>query len=161
VKNNNRSAIIVVIVVALLSGFLRQYVMVNINWVLKHLTLGAPNYSQSEFSFLLSWSPKEINFLKWGLTVMWSFYFFGITCLGVRYIFPNRSDLLKVTYRGYSGLIAIAGMIYVVGYLSSGVVNVYDAVRALMGIAQSFIPLMVFYLVFKFMLNENDYSEKE
>ncbi len=135
--------------------------MYNINWVLKHLTSGAPNYAQSEFLFLVSWTPSQILMLKWGLTIFWTLYFFFFTRISIKSVFKQRIIFLRIINLSYLGMVSISGAIYVIGLTFFEIKDIYAAVRTLMGVAQSFIPLMIFYLLFKFMLNENDYPKKE
>ena len=75
----NKQRVILLLIIIVLSGFGRDFIMVNINLVIKHLFLGAPNYSQSFFDPLLNWSWNDLNRLKWLLTIVFTIYFYGIT----------------------------------------------------------------------------------
>jgi len=141
----------------LLSGFGREYVMVNINWVIKHLTLGAPNYAQAFFNPLLSWDVRELDLLKWILTIVFTVYFLILTYILIKTLFPEEKTYHKITLLSYSLLVLAAGVVFVIGFITKTGKELYSTVRTLMGVAQSFLPLMVLYLLFKFMPNKNDH----
>lgn len=145
----------------LLSGFGREYIMVNINWVVQHLSVGAPNYSQPLFWPLVDWTVPEIMRLKWGLTIVFTAYFLALTIFIIKIIFPENKSYQKVTLFGYLLLVIVSGVTYLIGYLIDAGPELYSTIRTLMGLAQSFVPLMVFYLLFKFMPMKNGYSEKK
>jgi hypothetical protein len=142
--------IILIIVLAILSGFARDYVMVNINWVIKHLTLGAPNYAQKLFNPLLNWNVSNLITLKWILTFVFTGYFFCLTYYSIKYIFNNNKLALTYVKGFYALLIIVSIIIYGFGYLTNSVNEIYTTVRTIMGIIQSFIPLMMLYLFIKF-----------
>ena len=156
-----KNKFLLIILFAILSGFGRSYVMKNINNVLNHTLNGVPNYARSEFHFLQNLSSNELYSLKWLLTIVWTIYFLIFTYLSIKLIFPQRKQHLKAVVYGYTALVIVSTIIYLKGYFTNDIGGVYNTVRNIMGIAQSFIPLMVFYLIFKFMLNDNDYSERK
>lgn len=138
------------VLLLILSGFGRDYIMVNINWVIKHLTLGAPNYAQNFFQPLSSWNVSSLMFLKWVLTAVFTMYFYVLTYFLIKLIFEKKS-YLKYVKNTYVLLISISGLIFVFGFIIKDSVHIYPAVRTLMGIAQSFIPFMILYLLLKFL----------
>ena len=146
----NKGLIVFLIVLIILSGFGREYVMKNINWVVKYLTQGGGFWAQSMFKPLLNWSLKELTFLKWGLTILFTLYFYALTFTLVKLIF-NTKYYLKLTTLTFIAIFLISFVVYVFGYMINDVQIVYPTVRNLMGLLQSFIPFMVLYLVFKFM----------
>lgn len=146
----NKPNIILLLLLIILSGFGREYIMVNINWVIKHLTLGAPNYSQSFFSPLIKWKVTDINNLKWLLTILFTLYFFVLTFLLIKLLYPTNKKYHKITVLSYSMIVLTSAFVYIVGYLLGFSNELYPTVRTLMGIGQSFIPLMIFYLLFRF-----------
>ena len=138
------------LIVIILSGFGREYIMVNINWIKKHLTQGAPNYSQDFFSPLLKWKPQDIENLKWMLTILFTVYFFVFTYYLLKLIFPENKQYHRIIVIAYLMIIFISSFVYFIGVATGTSNEVYATVRTLMGIGQSFIPLMVLYLLFKF-----------
>jgi hypothetical protein len=150
----NRILITLLIVITVLSGFGREYVMKNINWVIKYLTQGGANYAQSEFNFLTNWNVFELNILKWCLTIFFTTYFFLLTYFSINKIFPSERKYQILTIGFYIVILVLSGSVYLVGWMFGVLNDVYHVTRALMGVAQSFIPLMIFYLLFRFMSNE-------
>ncbi len=142
--------IALLLILIILSGFGRDYIMVNINWIIKHLTLGAPNYAQSFFNPLLHWSHSKLILLKWGLTFVFTTYFFVLTYYTIQLIFNNDKVFLNYVKGFYMILIIIAAIIYGLGYIFNSVDLVYTSTRTIMGVLQSFVPLMMLYLIFKF-----------
>ena len=124
--------------------------MVNINWVIKHLTLGSPNYAQPFFNPLLHWSYSKLILLKWVLTLVFTTYFFVLTYYAIQLIFNKNKACLNYVKGFYLLLIIIAAIIYGLGYIFNSVDLVYTSTRTIMGILQSFVPLMMLYLIFKF-----------
>lgn len=152
---SNKFKIVLLVVLTLLSGFGRDYIMVNINWVIKHLTLGAPNYAQTFFNPLLNWDISNLIALKWILTVVFTFYFFGLTFYSIKNIFSNNKTALTYVKGFYILLIVFSFIIYSIGYVFNSVNAIYPTVRTIMGILQSFIPLMMLYLFIKFGVKRN------
>lgn len=130
-------------------GFLRDYLFYNINWIYLTLINGRANSARKEFYFLLEWSPSSIIQLKWGLTVLFYGLFAAFTCLFIATYFKSKT-YLKISILLYAGLFFVAGFLYVLGYLSNQMSNLYPIIRTMMGIAQSFMPLMVLFVLFKF-----------
>lgn len=150
----NKILITLLIIITVLSGFGREYIMKNINWVIKYLTQGGANYAQSEFHFLTNWSNSELNILKWCLTIFFTLYFFLLTYISIKKIFPSDRRYQILTIGFYIVVLVLSGSVYLAGWLFGVLNDVYHVTRTLMGVAQSFIPLMVFYLLFRFMSNE-------
>ena len=146
---NKKRIIIFLVICIILSGFGREYMMKNINWVVKYLTHGGGFWAQSMFKPLLSWSLKELTILKWGLTLLFTLYFYALTFALVKLIFNNKY-YSKLTTLTFITIFLISFVVYVFGYLINDIQVIYPTVRNLMGLLQSFIPFMVLYLLFKF-----------
>ncbi len=140
----------VLVTIIVLSGFGRDYIMVNINWIIKHLTLGAPNYAQTFFNPLLNWKISNLILLKWVLTLIFTMYFFSLTYFSVKLIFKTNSIALQYVKGFYFLLIFTSIVLYGVGYMFNIQQAIYPTVRTLMGVLQSFIPLMLIYLFIRF-----------
>ena len=140
----------VLVTIIVLSGFGRDYIMVNINWIIKHLTLGAPNYAQTFFNPLLNWKVSNLILLKWVLTLIFTMYFFSLTYFSVKLIFKTNSIALQYVKGFYFLLIIISIVLYGIGYMFNIQQAIYPTVRTLMGVLQSFIPLMLIYLFIRF-----------
>jgi hypothetical protein len=143
----------VLLTLIILSGFGREFVMVNINWIKKHITEGAPSYAQDLFNPLLLWSPQNIENLKWVLTIFFTLFFFLLTYALLKNIYPTNKQYHRITIIVYLMIIVASAFVYLIGLLIGVSNEVYTTVRTLMGIGQSFVPLMVLYLLFRFMPN--------
>lgn len=137
-------------ILIVLLGFARDYFFMNINWIFMTLTNGRPNQAVDEFHFLLNWTPSEINQLKWILTFIFTGLFFAITYLIIRIQFKN-SLFNKITLVAYLLLVSVALGLYFISYAIGLSDNLYGVIRTLMGIAQSFMPLMILYILFKYL----------
>lgn len=134
----------------ILLGFLREYLFVNINWIYLTLANGRMNAARSEFQFLMEWSTTEIVVLKWILTGLFSILFFLLTYIIVRVYFENQS-FNKIVIAVYVGLIALSAVLFIFGKLAGLYETIYGAIRTLMGMVQSFMPLMILSVLFKFL----------
>ncbi len=134
-----------------LSGFLREYIMVNINWVVKHLWYGGPNYAQKEFHFLTKWSVNDIFLLKWILTIFFFSYFFALSYSLTRLLFKDKKEYGKILILVYLGMFIFSGILFLIGYLMNFSQQMYPTIRSIMGAGQSFIPFLILFLLFKFL----------
>lgn len=131
-------------------GFWRDYFFVNVNWIFMTLTNGRPNQALDEFHFLLHWTPTEINNLKWLLTFIFTSLFLLLTYLIIHIEFRNKL-YTKITLVTYILITAVALSLYILSLLTGMNDKLYGVIRTLMGIAQSFMPLMILYILFKFL----------
>ncbi len=155
VRMTKRIIIIFSSVIVVLLGFFRDYLFGNINWVFKTLTTQRRLQARKEFHFLLEWSPNEILWLKWILTIVFYFLFFGFTYLILRYAFNNRV-YNRITIGVFLFLFVVSGIMYTIGYISNTSETLYGSIRTLMGMAQSFIPLMILGVLYKFIPDSQD-----
>ncbi len=139
------------VILLLLSGFLRDFVMMNINHVLKHLTSHVPNFSTPLFYPLEDWTVAQIMVLKWGLTVFFFFYFWAISFTFMINYFPKHRPAGRSVTIVYIALIAISGLLYAGAMVLDIDKTIYPVVRTLMGISHSFIPSMLIFLYLKYL----------
>lgn len=142
-------AIILTIIIVLL-GFFREYLFYNINWIYKTLTANRPNSARKEFYFLLDWSPSEILILKWILTILFFSAFLALTYWIIKLLFNNKR-FNQIILLFFGALLMVSGGIYILNLLIPKAGILYGVSRTLMGIGQSFMPLMFFYIIFKFL----------
>lgn len=133
----------------ILLGFLRDYLFYNTNWVYLHLTNGRPNQARKEFDFLLEWSTKEILILKWCLTFLFFSLFAIFTTWIVRSIFEKK-EYSKISLFVFLTLLIVSGLLYVIYVCVGSPMSIYAVIRTLMGLGQSFMPLMFLVIIFKF-----------
>lgn len=133
-----------------LAGFLREYLFANINWIYKTLTEGRINQARKEFYFLLEWTPAQIDTIKWILTILFFALFTALTVFIIQSIFNNKL-YNRITLLSLLAILACSGFLFVIGYLFGISNSIYHITRTLMGIGQSFMPLMILYVTFKFL----------
>ena len=144
-----RTKLIILSVVIVLLGFLRDYFFYNINWILKTLTENRPNQALPEFHFLLDWSISKIVITKWILTILFFSIFGTLTFLIIKIGF--RSKLCnRITLLVFAGLFCISGLLFVLYKALGSPMNIYAIIRTLMGLGQSFVPLILLSITFKF-----------
>lgn len=107
------------------------------------------NQARKEFHFLLEWTESEILILKWILTILFYMIFFGLTIYTINLAFKNRKYNL-ITIGVFASIFGISGFLYVAGWISGTGDVLYGTIRTLMGMAQSFIPLMILGVIFRF-----------
>ena len=149
-----RTKLVLLTVGIVLLGFLRDYLFYNINWIYMTLTVDRPNQALDEFHFLLNWAPGEIILLKWILTILFTIVFFGLTWYIINLTFKNRS-FNRITVLTFAALIFFSAILYVFDYMFGPSDQIYGVIRTFMGFAQSFIPLMILYLLFRFLPGAN------
>jgi magnesium-transporting ATPase (P-type) len=76
-------------------------------------------------------------------------YFFSLTYVIIKQKFQNKI-YTNYVIMFYLALIIGAAIIYGLGFVTNSSQNVYTSTRNLIGIAQSFIPLMIVYLIIKY-----------
>ncbi len=140
----------------ILLGFIRDYFFININWIYLTLTGERRNQARPEFNSLLEWLPGEILSLKWILTILFYLLFLGMTLLIIHIGFKKRAYNIT-TLLMFAGLFIVSGILFVFGWLTGFGQELYGAIHTIMMLAQSFIPLMILSIIFKFLPN----TEKE
>jgi hypothetical protein len=146
---SKRTKVIFLAILIVFLGFWRDYFFVNVNWIFMTITNGRPNQALDEFHFLLNWTPSEINNLKWLLTFIFTALFLLVTYLIVHIEFRNKL-YTKITLVTYILITAVALGLYLLSHLTGMNDKLYGVIRTLMGIVQSFMPLMILYILFKF-----------
>ena len=155
-KSNHQKVIFISLLILLVvSGFLKDFFMLNINHVLKHLEKGIVDYAYPSFYFLEKWSTGEIMTLKWVLTLFFFLYFWLLSYGVLRaYFQPIGKKVNAISYI-YIALLFIAGFFYIISYLIGVEKSMYHVVRTLTGLAHSFIPAMIVFLYLKYFPEEN------
>lgn len=146
---SKKISVYILFALVILLGFLRDYVFYNINWVYKTLTENRPLQAREEFHFLLEWEPEKIIILKWILTFAFFILFAILTWLVIRKAFRNQL-YNKITLILFAGILGVSGVLFVVYKLIGSPSSMYAVIRTLMGLGQSFVPLLLLYLTFKF-----------
>ena len=159
IKNKNNKLfwkLIPVIVIIFIIGYYRELIFVHINFqrtqVYYHETDLDYNYTfPGILLFLKKLDYSQLTQLKWVLTVLFYFIYFGITYLLVSTIFKNKTYKL-ITIVTHFIFFAIAGIFYLVGYFTGKGIEGYTLSREFMGILQS--PLLLMILIPTFILSD-------
>jgi len=159
IKNKNNKLfwkLIPVIVIIFIIGYYRELIFVHINFqrtqVYYHETDLDYNYTfPGILLFLKKLDYSQLTQLKWVLTVLFYFIYFGITYLLVSTIFKNKTYKL-ITIATHFIFFAIAGIFYLVGYFTGKGIEGYTLSREFMGILQS--PLLLMILIPTFILSD-------
>lgn len=149
-RNRRTIITILLVLIIVLAGFLREYIFANTNWIYLTLTNGRMNAARPEFHPLLEWSPEQIIRLKWILTGIFSLLFLGLTYLIIQIIFKNRM-YNRITLFSYISLLIGALLLHLISKSIGKTNELYGIVRTIMGIVQSFMPLMILYILFRFL----------
>ena len=136
-------------------GFIRDYFFVNINWVYLTLTINRKNAARPEFYGLLEWSVDEILILKWFLTILFFLIYLGMTLWIIHIGFKKRAYNIT-TLILYAGIFAISGFLYVIGWATGTGGELYAVIHWLMSLTQSFFPLMILGIIFKFLPHSDE-----
>jgi hypothetical protein len=123
------------IVVTIILGFLRDYVFVSINHTIE---------SGSDIN-------GHLQILKWILTSFCSVLYMGITCAFLFLLFCSRK-YVWIAISVYVLIFAVAFLIGGIGSITVSFGRIYPLVRAILGIAQS--PIVMMILIPASFLNE-------
>lgn len=154
--NPTSKAIVLTIGIVLL-GFFREYLFVNVNWIYLTLVNGRMNGAFPEFHFLLNWSPNQILTLKWILTLLFTVIFFWLTRWIIS-IYFNDKKFTKIVLYVYLAVLIMAGGLFLIGKLTGLYSSLYGGIHNLMTIAQSFMPLMMLFVLFTFFKTDKSIS---
>lgn len=149
-QQNKNKWLVPLAVLIVLIGFLRGYIFGNVNWIYLTLVNGRMNGARYEFYFLLEWTPHQLVILKWCLTALFSALFFMLTYLFIQIAFQSKT-CNRITIFSYAALAVAALFVYIIAVVTNTIPLLYGVVRTIMGIVQSFMPLMVLYLLFRFL----------
>lgn len=119
-------------------GMFRDFVFVNWNYQLDYVQNNRPfSYAHTYFSFLDSWTGKQVYIGKWVLTGI-----FTLFCFLIAYVLlPNtyRTWLIKI----YALSILVAGALFLSNQI--GFSKGYVLSREIMGFLQSPLPFIILY----------------
>jgi hypothetical protein len=134
--------IVLLIAITIILGFLRDYVFVSINHIIE--TGNGTN--------------GHLLILKWILTGFCSILYLGITCFFLFLLFRSQK-YIRIAISIYVLIFAIAFLIGGIGYITVSFGKVYLLVRAILGIAQS--PIVMMILIPACFINEQNSLDKK
>jgi len=124
----------------IITGYLRDFVMINVNYTLDYLKFDQREaYSHSFFHFLLKYSFKQVYYGKYVLTLLFTVINFGLAWLLLKAAF-NDLKLNRVLLWIYLVVFAGALLLFAGGYVLNAVDKGYYLSRVLMGFLQSPVP---------------------
>jgi hypothetical protein len=150
-KSTRISLAILLAAIFLACGFLRDYVFLNVNEQTRVAYYHSTDSSLSpSLHFLTRFSYMQLYYAKWMFTFFFSFLFMVLTLAFVKLFFREKK-FLRWTVFAYGGLILLAGLFFLGGYLADNSEKGYLIARFLMGMAQGPVVLMVLIPSFKLM----------
>lgn len=138
--------------------YFRDYLFININLQINFLEnlsneLSTFNYTDSNLLYLIkSLDIGTLNILKWGLSFLFAFLYFGIGFLFSKWFFSHKNHLFFIKLFSLGGLIVMFSsfLIYVVGksLTLENQMNFYNVSIELSHFVQSSLYPISFLLVF-------------
>lgn len=135
---------ILLLVVIVWLGFLRDYIFININYIIDHLYYNSEViHYHSFYSFLEPLDVSGLVTLKWMLTLVFTVVNLLLSVIILNQMFKNPEMPLKLLYVSYLAIFMISGLFYIAGKLGGFSELGYTLSRRFMGALQSPVPLMV------------------
>jgi hypothetical protein len=135
---------IFLLVVIIWLGFLRDFIFVNINYIIDRLYYNLEVvYYHSFYSFLEPLDVSGLMTLKWLLTIVFTLVNLLLSVFILKLLFNNPKMPLKLLYISYLLIFIIAGLFYLAGKVGGFPELGYTLSRRFMGTIQSPVPLMV------------------
>lgn len=148
-KRKMQVVLLFVLVVAL--SFFREFVFLNINEQCRVTYYHASDsHVSSWMTFLGNFSYTQLYYSKWALTLFFPFLLMLLSCLIVRLIF-NKKEYIKWTVITYVCVVFLSFLLFALGWLFNFQDKGYTFARAIIGIAESPVILMVLIPAFKIM----------
>lgn len=144
VSNKGKLALGILALVSIIAlGFLRDFLFININYIIDRLYYNLEvYYYHSFYSFLEPWEVGGLMKLKWGLTLVFMFLNLGLSVLILKNLFAKPRLPLRMLYGGYVLLFLVSGFFYLIGNAGGLPELGYTLARRFMGVLQSPVPLM-------------------
>ncbi len=137
----------------ILTGFIREFVFVNINYQLSYLYYHDEyNWVNKHLDFIKSFSYMQLYQAKWVLTFVFSIIYLALSCWLTHFLFKKRR-FIKIMIGVFSLFGIIAILAYCTGYLLHDTASGYKFARIFMGIVQS--PLIPMILMPAFVFSES------
>lgn len=143
----------------IITGYLRDFVMINVNYTLDYLKFDQREaYSHSFFHFLLKYSFKQVYYGKYALTLIFTAINFGLAWQLLKTVF-SELKLNKVLLWIYLVVFGAAFLLFLGGYALNAVDKGYYLSRVLMGFLQSPVPCAM--LIFGYPLYKKSMRAEE
>ncbi len=130
-------------------SFFREFVFLNINEQSRvtyyHTT---DSHVSPLMSFLENFSYPVLYYSKWFLTLFFPLLFMYISCMIVKEVFKNK-NYIRWTIFSYAGVVGLSILLFALGWLFNFSEKGYTFARAIIGITESPVILMLLIPVFK------------
>jgi len=129
-------------------GYVRSFIFLRIHY--QHWNLSHPDeepYIHKLYYLLSPFSPNQLYWGKWGLTIFFALVFLLLTCLAIKLIFKKKKFIIWTAYT-FTAIITLATISYCTGMLLDNMYHGYNFSLILMHLAQSPVVLMVLIPVF-------------
>ena len=149
---SRKAKVIILSLIIVLLGFLRDYLFMNTNDAFRVVQNGRDLQSfhgRDEFEFMLNWSTNTFLIAKWIATFIFFGLFFFLSWIIVKMGFQNPT-YTKITALSYVIIIGVTCLLYAYGTIFSWSFGLYDIVHTIMMFGQSFMPLLILVLLFKY-----------
>jgi hypothetical protein len=124
-------------------GFLRDFIFININYIIDQLYFNLEvHYYHSFYSFLDTWEVQQLMTLKWIFTLIFMGLNFGLSFWIIHCLFSNPKPANKMLIAGYLILFSVSAGFYMGGKLLGFTEMGYTLARRFMGVLQSPVPIM-------------------
>lgn len=144
------------VVLFVLTGFFREFVFLNWNEQMRVTYYNSPDpHVAASMQWLSACSYEALYYLKWPLTLLFSFVFALYSALVVRYSFSDRK-YVRITWFTYAGVFAIAFLFFAIGWLFNEREGTYAISRFLAGMIET--PIMLAILVAVFLIHRKSDS---
>jgi hypothetical protein len=159
--------VVLILLLAVVMGFLQEYVKVNINYhleqgdripsfyertpeereqILERQRLSSPldyYYSHAPLATLSHLSRRNLVLLKWVITVLFTAVFLVLNT-SLLFLFTSSRDAVRIMVIAYATLFGLAFLIFLLGMPTQYPLKWYGVSRKLIGGLQSLFPVMLF-----------------
>ena len=131
-----------IVIIAL--GFLRDFIFVNINYIIDRLFYNLEvYYYHSFYDFLEPLDISGLMTLKWTLTLVFTIINLVLSVVILKQFFAKPHMPIKLLYLGYVTMFLVAGLFFLFGKVT-GLTDIgYTLARRFIGVLQSPVPLMI------------------
>lgn len=136
-------------------GYLREAVFLTLNSVYNNNPFPYNTAYIKPPDFLYQWNESSLYYLKWSLTIGFSFVFAATALLLVHFYFKNH-HFNKITIFIYLILIILSTLVSFTGLITNSFDTLYAISRFIIGLVQSPLIALVLFVLFYFKITNYD-----
>ncbi|MBI3511378.1 MAG: hypothetical protein HY064_11995 [Bacteroidetes bacterium] len=138
------------ILLYIVTGFLREFIFVNINEQSRVTYYhDADSHVSPSLHFLSGWSYAALYYSKWLLTVLFAIVFALLAAITVKTIF-NEREKIRITLISYGIIFILGSLFYLAGSLTGMIDSTYNIARFLAGLTET--PALLVILIASFLV---------